>query len=128
MDLLNVVIRADTTGADRADTSLQKMSASARMADAAMAALGRGSGSASARMAEAAQRSARAIDEQAQALRRLAAANDNAAGSTANIAAQFQDIGVTAAMGMNPIMIALQQGTQLSAVLNTMQNPLKGLA
>lgn len=31
-----------------------------------------------------------------------------------NIAAQFQDIGVTAAMGMNPLLIALQQGTQLS--------------
>lgn len=36
----------------------------------------------------------------------------------ANIAAQFQDIGVTAAAGMNPLIIALQQGTQLSAVLN----------
>lgn len=36
--------------------------------------------------------------------------------NTANIAAQFQDIGVTAAMGMNPLQIALQQGTQLSAV------------
>jgi hypothetical protein len=32
-----------------------------------------------------------------------------------NIAAQFQDIGVTAAMGMSPLLIALQQGTQLSA-------------
>ena len=45
----------------------------------------------------------------------------NRAGSsfnTANIAAQFQDIGVTAAMGMSPIQIALQQGTQLSSVLN----------
>lgn len=49
----------------------------------------------------------------------------NAGGSnfnTANIAAQFQDIGVTAAMGMSPIQIALQQGTQLSAVLNQMGN------
>ena len=52
--------------------------------------------------------------------------NDNRAGrsgidgmlaaqsSPSNIAAQFQDIGVTAAMGMNPLLIALQQGTQLS--------------
>lgn len=31
-----------------------------------------------------------------------------------NLAAQFNDIGVTAAMGMSPMMIALQQGTQLS--------------
>lgn len=42
--------------------------------------------------------------------------------NTANIAAQFQDIGVTAAMGMSPLQIALQQGTQLSAVLNQMGN------
>ncbi|WP_421579505.1 phage tail length tape measure family protein, partial [Shinella sp. M31] len=39
---------------------------------------------------------------------------------TANIAAQFQDIAVTSAMGMSPLQIALQQGTQLSAVLGTM--------
>jgi hypothetical protein len=37
--------------------------------------------------------------------------------NTSNVAAQFQDIGVTAAMGMSPLQIALQQGTQLSAVL-----------
>lgn len=40
--------------------------------------------------------------------------------NTANIAAQFQDVGVTAAMGMNPLQIALQQGTQISAILNQM--------
>lgn len=46
------------------------------------------------------------------------AINDNAAqvrANTGNIAAQIQDIGVTAGMGMNPLLIALQQGTQLSA-------------
>lgn len=46
------------------------------------------------------------------------AANDNinAMQSTpGNIAAQFQDIGVTAAGGMSPLIIGLQQGTQLSA-------------
>ncbi len=55
-------------------------------------------------------------------------ANSNVAGvsegarrfQTADIAAQFQDIAVTSAMGMNPIQIALQQGTQLSSVLSTM--------
>lgn len=46
---------------------------------------------------------------------------------TSNIAAQFQDIAVSAQMGMSPMMIALQQGTQLSAVLNGMQNPIKAL-
>lgn len=48
-----------------------------------------------------------------------AAANARASQSfnTANVAAQFQDIAVTSAMGMSPLQIALQQGTQLSAVL-----------
>lgn len=39
---------------------------------------------------------------------------------TSNIAAQFQDIGVTAAMGMSPTQIGLQQGTQLAAVFAQM--------
>lgn len=50
--------------------------------------------------------------------RHSGAVNDNARGmqgNMGNVAAQFQDIGVTAAMGMNPMLIALQQGTQLSA-------------
>ncbi len=47
---------------------------------------------------------------------------------TANIAAQFQDIAVTSAMGMSPIQIALQQGTQLSAVISSMERPAAGLA
>ncbi len=49
---------------------------------------------------------------------RVNAATNNLSLNTGNIAAQFQDIGVTAAAGMNPLIIALQQGTQLSAVLN----------
>lgn len=44
--------------------------------------------------------------------------------NTGNIAAQFQDIAVTAAMGMNPMTIALQQGSQLVGVLNLMEKPL----
>lgn len=49
---------------------------------------------------------------------------------TSNIAAQFQDIAVTTAMGMSPLQIALQQGTQLSAVLGPMgaSGAVKGLA
>lgn len=49
-----------------------------------------------------------------------AAANDNInrlQSTPGNIAAQFQDIGVTAAGGMSPMLIALQQGTQLSSAM-----------
>jgi hypothetical protein len=65
-----------------------------------------------------------AVDSATEALKRnTRAAQENRAAqrmgsmNTANMAAQFQDIGVTTAMGMSPMMIALQQGTQLSAVL-----------
>lgn len=51
--------------------------------------------------------------------------NFNAGG----IAAQFQDIAITSQMGMNPLIIALQQGTQLSGQLSQMQGNLwKNLA
>jgi|GEM_PF-1066502 len=66
----------------------------------------------------------------AQASMKMAPANQNivnagkAAGTAshnvANLAAQFQDVAVTAAMGMSPLQIALQQGTQLSSVLGPM--------
>ena len=39
---------------------------------------------------------------------------------SANLAAQFNDIGVMAAAGQNVFMTAIQQGTQLSQVLNTL--------
>lgn len=77
---------------------------------------------------KAATSAATANNTLAGSLNRVAAANDNARFASANVAAQFQDVAVTAAMGMNPMMIALQQGTQLSAVLTTMQSPLRGLA
>lgn len=47
---------------------------------------------------------------------------------SANLAFQAQDIAVTAAMGMNPLMIGLQQGTQIASVLATMEKPVSGLA
>jgi hypothetical protein len=48
------------------------------------------------------------------------ASHGNNSFQTSNIAAQFQDVAVTSAMGMSPMQIALQQGTQLSSVLAQM--------
>eukprot|EP00913_Durusdinium_trenchii_P008088 g7585.t1 len=61
------------------------------------------------------------------------AANQNNASSAQrsagiNAGYQFQDIAVTAAMGMNPLMIGLQQGTQLASVVGSMERPVAGLA
>lgn len=92
-----------------------------------------------------AQQMTQALDRERQAYEKLRtsaasagaavkAANSNNGVSGAQRAAginagyQFQDIAVTAAMGMNPLMIGLQQGTQLASVLGTMERPVAGLA
>ncbi|RVP32281.1 phage tail tape measure protein [Sinorhizobium meliloti] len=90
-----------------------------------------------------AQEMTQALDRERQAYERLKtsataagaavkAANTNRPGAqgfnSANAAFQFQDIAVTAAMGMNPLMIGLQQGTQLASVLGSMERPVSGLA
>lgn len=90
-----------------------------------------------------AQEMTAALDRERQAFERLKtaataagsavkAANNNRGGAqsfnSANAAFQFQDIAVTAAMGMNPLMIGLQQGTQLASVVGSMEKPVSGLA
>jgi len=64
------------------------------------------------------QKVTRSVDGESQKIeRRFKAVNDNLAGQTANLAAQFQDIGVQLASGTSPLTVALQQGTQIAAVL-----------
>ncbi len=91
-----------------------------------------------------AQQMQKALDAERMAFERLktsamganqavvAANQNNASGAQraagVNAGYQFQDIAVTAAMGMNPLMIGLQQGTQLASVLATMERPVAGLA
>ncbi|MHC2298145.1 phage tail tip lysozyme [Rhizobium mongolense] len=92
-----------------------------------------------------AQQMTQALDRERQAYERLRtsaasagaavkAANTNSSASGSQRAAginagyQAQDIAVTAAMGMNPLMIGLQQGTQLASVIGTMERPVAGLA
>ncbi len=83
------------SSANRAETSVDKLAAAARRADGATGTMNV------------------AVRQQQQVLN----ASRNAMGLTAaeglNLSRQFADIGVTAAMGMNPLMIAIQQGPQL---------------
>lgn len=64
-----------------------------------------------AKMIQNAERFEASMKRQAQTVK--TAANDMKT-NVGGIAAQFNDIGVTAASGMSPMLIALQQGTQLS--------------
>lgn len=97
-------------------------------ADHARVAAANAAATASARDAAAALKAAAAYDVEAAAAQKAATAtsvratavNDNLrrmGGGMSGLAAQFQDIGVTAAMDMNPMLIALQQGTQIAGQL-----------
>ncbi len=76
---------------------------------------------------QAALASAAAIKGRNAAIKATVTTSSGNSFNTANIAAQLQDIGVTAAMGMSPIQIALQQGTQLSAVLQQIKDSGQGV-
>src|SRR5690606_679047 len=77
--------------------------------------------------AQAAQMQATATQRSGAAIQSYNMSASRNAAESANIAMQFQDIAVSAQMGMSPMMIALQQGTQLSAIFNQMRNPLQAL-
>lgn len=100
--------------AKRAETATRSLSGGAKATSAANAAVSTSATSAAAALTN----EAAAATKAAAAMRsHTAAVNDNArrmGGSMSGLAAQFQDIGVTASMGMNPAIIALQQGTQIA--------------
>ncbi|SMF65968.1 Phage-related protein [Xaviernesmea oryzae] len=133
-ELATLGIEATTTGVDQATSKLDKLSGAAKRAEAAVEGIGPSSSKAGQMASQAASATATALNAEAAAATKAAgamnlhakAANQNVRGMNAasmnvgNLAAQFQDIGVSAAMAMNPLQIALQQGTQISAVLGPM--------
>lgn len=130
-DIATLGIAVDSSQADKGALALSKLSNAARHAEAATKGVttgARGAAAAAAAISGASSNAAAALDREAAAARRAAQAmnahgiamNDNVrrmGGSMSGLAAQFQDIGVTAAMDMNPMIIALQQGTQIAGQL-----------
>lgn len=139
VDVATLGLAVDSSQVEKGAKSLDKLAGSAKKAEAATGALGPASQAAGRSAANAAEAAARALDAQASAAQRAAnanmrvatSANDNAfkagAHNVSNIAAQFQDVAVSAAGGMAAMQVGLQQGTQLAAVLGTMERPLAGL-
>jgi hypothetical protein len=56
----------------------------------------------------------------------LGTATRNTGHHTANLTAQFNDIGVMLAAGQSPLTLAMQQGTQISQVFQTMGGGVRG--
>lgn len=120
-DVATLGIAVDSSQAEKGAVRLEKLAGAARLAEQATKGTASGSraaAQANAAVAGSADVAAASLTRQAGAARQAAVAvNDNArrmGGSFSGLAAQFQDIGVTAAMGMNPAIIALQQGTQIA--------------
>jgi hypothetical protein len=120
-DLADIGFRAETSQLKGARADLQALVPAAAGAERAAEQLA----GAFDQEAAAAARGATATKNAANTMRAAAgqmsvAANDNIrsmGGSFSGMAAQFQDIGVTAAMGMNPLIIGLQQGSQMAGQL-----------
>jgi hypothetical protein len=133
-DIASLGVEAKASGVDQTAKALDRLTGAAKRAEAATESIGPVSSKAGAMASQAANAHATALNAEAAAAtrasgamkahatavsasgRQLVGANHN----VANLAAQFQDIGVSAAMSMNPLQIALQQGTQIGAVLGPM--------
>ncbi len=141
-------LAVDSSQVEHATPALQKMAVAAGTAEKAAAQLGRSAATTSGAVqrvgaaATAAERDVatlasrvgtvgtafeRSSSMAVASANRIQAAVTGVRYQTAGLAAQFQDVGVTAAMGMSPLLIGLQQGTQLAGQLALMGNPIKGL-
>lgn len=136
-DVATLGIAVDSSGVEKGAKSLDHLTNAAKRAEAAAAGVSgatKNAGAAAASVSAGADSAAAALNRESAAATKAAgalkmhaaAANQNVRGMTAasmnvgNLAAQFQDIAVTSAMAMSPLQIALQQGTQISAVLGPM--------
>ncbi|MET3778978.1 phage tail length tape measure family protein [Rhizobium alvei] len=130
MDVATLGLAVDSRQVENGSKALNDLTNSAMKAEAAANGVSSGTKNAStaaAAMTANASNAARALDMEsrsAQNATRSIIAHGSAAKTAAlnvgNLAAQFQDIGVTLAMGMSPLQIALQQGTQMAAVMGPM--------
>ncbi|RVG81354.1 phage tail length tape measure family protein [Sinorhizobium meliloti] len=133
-DVATLGLQVESGSVEKGTQALNQLTGAAARAEAAsngLSGANRGATGAAAAAARAyATEGAAAASASKQIEMMNRAANQNRAssrGNLGNIAAQFQDIAVSAQMGMGPLQIALQQGTQLAAVLSTMEKPVQGL-
>lgn len=135
-DIAQLGVEVRSNGVEKTTGDLNKLSGAAARAEAAtegLSSANRGAtGAASAAAKAYATEGAAASSASKQIEMMSRAANLNVkrmGGSMSGLAAQFQDIGVTAAGGMNPMLIALQQGTQIAGQMEmAMQSGAKATA
>lgn len=72
-----------------------------------------------------AQRAQTSLDRTAQNAATFGRSMQQASGHTANLTFQLQDIGMMLAAGQSPLMLAMQQGTQVSGIFQQMGGSVK---
>ncbi len=118
-DLAVLGMRFETQGANQADAEMQGLARSADQVERATNRAERATDSLghTARYASSASGIlTKSMMDQQRVLLSARSAMGLTASEGLNMSRQFTDIGVTAAMGMNPLMIAIQQGPQLMDV------------
>jgi hypothetical protein len=133
-DVATLGLQVESGSIEKGTDALNKLTGAAARAEAAANGLSganrgaTGAASAAAKAYAAEGAAAASASKQIEMMNRAANQNRTSSrGNLGNIAAQFQDIAVSAQMGMGPLQIALQQGTQLAAVLSSMERPVQGL-
>lgn len=104
-DVAQLGIRVDTAPVDKATASLHKLTGAAAVAERTVNG-----------MTAANDNSAAAADQAAAAQMRFAQASKLAAFQQRNLMFQVNDVATSLAMGMNPMMVAMQQGSQIASI------------
>lgn len=128
MTLTEIGLKADTSGLSAGSTALDAFATVGERTDRrvkqSLDNVGKNARKAAAEAAAAAKLAGKSAEEASQkavaASTQLDGAVNRSAGSTANLVAQWNDIGVMMAAGQNPMQLALQQGTQITQVLTQM--------
>lgn len=107
---LSAIITAD---AQQAKTALAETATGARRAGEALEGMGNAG-------AQATPRIVPPLQQLPPLMNQTARSTDGAAGAVGNLVANFNDIGMMMAAGQNPLMLAVQQGTQITQVIGPM--------
>lgn len=124
VSIAELAYKIDATSADKAATSLERMSKAAGGAETSqekLAAAGRAAANANGIVGASAQQATAQIAAEAAAMRTLEAAHLRASKSSnalsqagLNLTRQFSDVGVSLAGGISPLMVLIQQGPQIA--------------
>jgi hypothetical protein len=116
-DIATLGFAVDTGGLVKGETRLNELTGAAKRAEAAaqgVAASVNNAGAASARAAAG-------VQAQATAMNTLATSAKMAAFQQRNLVFQLNDVAVSLASGMNPLMVAAQQGSQIATIYSAQE-------